>query len=313
MNRFLLRILRFALPAAVAAVGAEWGLRSIPHQLAYKARYMEEHAPQIEVLSLGLSHAFYGLDFHASKFRGFNLAYHGQPLDRDLELWEKYADRLTSLRAVTVPLSCWSIHHRLRKEGEQWRVPFYTINYDLSAPWYAFKERCIIAYPAQAFRYLKHALASEDSLAEGNIPQDEFGSYMARLDNRHPDWDQRAAEDVAKNHSRFKPDDMTHNREVLRHIAADCAERGIRVVLYTPPAWHTYYEHLSEEIVSLTREIGTSLAREFPNVRYVDLLKDRRFTADDFFNASHLNYDRGGRKLIRILDDEIAEDPLPAK
>ena len=102
-------------------------------------------------------------------------------------------------------------------------------------------------------------------------------------------------------------------RDVLRRIAADCAARGVRVVLYTPPTWPTYHEHLSEEIVALTRQIGTSLAREFPNVRYADLLKDKRFTADDFFDASHLNYDRGGPKLVRILDDEIAEDPLPAK
>ena len=208
MNRFLRRIFWFVLPVAAAAAGAEWGLRSIPHQLGYKAAYMERHAPEIEVLSLGLSHAFYGLDFHASKFRGFNLAYHGQPLDRDLELWEKYADRLTSLRAVVISLSCWSTHHRLRKEGEQWRVPFYTINYDLPVPWYAFKERYIIAYPSPAFRYLKHALSPGDIRAEGNTPQDEFGSYMALRDNRRPDWDRRTAEGAARGHSDFDPEDV---------------------------------------------------------------------------------------------------------
>ena len=136
---------------------------------------------------------------------------------------------------------------------------------------------------------------------------------MVLRDNRRPDWDQRTAESVARNHSAFDPEDVAHNREVLRRIAADCAARGVRMVLYTPPTWPTYYEHLSDEVVALTRQIGTSLAREFPNVRYVDLLKDRRFTADDFFDASHLNYDHGGPKLIRILDDEIAEDPFPTK
>ena len=54
MNRFLRRIFWFVLPVAAAAAGAEWGLRSIPHQLGYKAAYMERHAPEIEVLSLGL-------------------------------------------------------------------------------------------------------------------------------------------------------------------------------------------------------------------------------------------------------------------
>ena len=92
MNRFLRRIFWFVLPVAAAAAGAEWGLRCIPHQLGYKAAYMERHAPEIEVLSLGLSHAFYGLDFHASKFRGFNLAYHGQPLDRAWIDWKEVAD-----------------------------------------------------------------------------------------------------------------------------------------------------------------------------------------------------------------------------
>ncbi|MEI3554321.1 MAG: hypothetical protein V8Q54_06535, partial [Alistipes senegalensis] len=53
MNRFLRRIFWFVLPVAAAAAGAEWGLRSIPHQLGYKAAYMERHAPEIEVLSLG--------------------------------------------------------------------------------------------------------------------------------------------------------------------------------------------------------------------------------------------------------------------
>lgn len=244
MNRFLRRIFWFVLPVAAAAAGAEWGLRSIPHQLGYKAAYMERHAPQIEVLSLGLSHAFYGLDFHASKFRGFNLAYHGQPLDRDLELWEKYAGRLTSLRGVVISLSCWSIHHRLRKDGEQWRVPFYTINYDLPGPWYAFKERYIIAYPSPAFRYLKHALSPGDIRAEGNTPQDEFGSYMVLRDNRRPDWDQRTAEGVARNHSAFDPEDVAHNREVLRRIAADCAARGVgwcsTLRRHGPPTTNTF-------------------------------------------------------------------------
>ena len=122
MNRFLRRIFWFVLPVAAAAAGAEWGLRSIPHQLGYKAAYMERHAPQIEVLSLGLSHAFYGLDFHASKFRGFNLAYHGQPLDRDLELWEKYAGRLTSLRGVVISLSCF------RRFLQQFEIFSYNID-----------------------------------------------------------------------------------------------------------------------------------------------------------------------------------------
>lgn len=313
MNRFLRRILWFVLPVFAVAAGAEYGLRSIPHQLGYKALYMEEHAPQIEVLSLGLSHAFYGLDFHASKFRGFNLAYHGQPLDRDRELWEKYADRLTSLRCVVISLSCWSIHHRLLKDGEQWRVPFYTINYGLPGPWYAFKERYIIAYPSPAFRYLKHALSPGDSRAEGNIPQDEFGSYMALRELRRTDWEQRTAEGAAVGHSNFDPERVEHNRAVLRSIVGDCAARGIRVVLYTPPARPSYYEHLTPEVVALTREIGNGLAREFPNVSYLDLLKDKRFTGDDFFDASHLNYDFGGRKLMRILDRQIAAEPLPAK
>lgn len=313
MNRFLRRILWFVLPLFAVAAGAEYGLRSIPHQLGYKARYMERHAPQIEVLSLGLSHAFYGLDFHASRFRGFNLAYHGQPLDRDLELWEKYADRLTSLRGVVISLSCWSIHHRLLKGSEQWREPFYAINYRLPGPWYAFKERYIIAYPSPALRYFRHTLSTADSRAEGNIPQDEFGSYMALRELRREDWKQRAAREAARFQSDFNPEQVEHNLGVLRRIASECAARGIRVVLYTPPGRPEYYEYLSPEVVALTREIGNGLVREFPNVRYVDLLKDSRFSEDDFFDASHLNYDFGGRKLMRILDRALAADSLRIK
>lgn len=313
MNRFLCRIFWFILPVAVIAAGAEWGLRSIPHPLGYKAHYMERHAPQIEVLSLGLSHAFYGIDFHASRFRGFNLAYHGQPLDRDLELWEKYADELTSLRCVVISLSCWSVHHRLRKTGEQWRVPFYTINYRLPGPWYDLKERYIIAYSSPALRYLRHTLSHATSRIEDTVPQDQFGSFMALRELRRADWEQRTAAGTARSHSVFDPADAEHNRGVLRRIAAECAARGVQVVLYTPPTRPSYHEHLSAEIVALTRSIGNGLADEFANVSYLDLLKDKRFTGDDFYDASHLNYDFGGRKLVRILDEAIARDTLPAK
>ena len=98
-------------------------------------------------------------------------------------------------------------------------MPFYTINYDLPVPWYAFKERYIIAYPSPAFRYLKHALSPGDIRAEGNTPQDEFGSYMALRDNRRPDWDRRTAEGAARGHSDFDPEDVAHNRRPITNTS----------------------------------------------------------------------------------------------
>lgn len=308
MKRFLIRLTLFLLPLLILLPLFEYAQRQAPHEFRYKAAFMEAHAAELEVLVLGLSHT-HRLNCNYLGRKAFNLCYNNQSVDRDYQLWQRYRDSLKSLRYIVYPLSCW--FHQNQSDGiEAWRTPFYTIHYGLPAPPLDMQKRFIMANPKIAVKRLGAILRGSMDRMQRSC--DSLGSSLTMLTDRRPDWEGRSGEFMARRHSEFTPENAAENRATLDRLLAECAERGIRVLLVTTPTWHTYYDHLSPEVVARTRQLGQQMQAAHPNVTYIDLLKDKRFTERDFMDDSHLNYDVGGRKLALLLHEYIAADSLSA-
>ena len=304
MKRFILRTILFLLPLAVLMVLFENSQRQAPHEFKYKAQFMEQHASELEVLVMGLSYT-HRMNLNFWGYKSFNLSYSNQATERDYALWMRYRDELTSLKYVVYPLSCW--FHQNRSTGiESWRTPFYTIHYNLPAPMLDLQKRFITANPKIATKRLGSILSGDE--ASLRVTCDRLGSSTPLLKDRPEDWEGKSGEFMAHRHSDVDPENARANRETLTEMVADFEKRGIRVILVTPPTWHTYYDYLSDEVVRMTEELGEELQKEFSNVRYVNMLKDKRFVKDDFFDDSHLNYDVGGRKWAELLRQEIEAD-----
>jgi hypothetical protein len=132
-------------------------------------------------------------------------------------------------------------------------------------------------------------------------------SYL--LKNKSEDWESEGMA-AAKRHTVNKKRLMKffgENVLMLRSIIEKCKERNIHVILLTTPSWHTYYEHLDPRQSAIKENTCEALAAEYENITYLNLLIDKRFIADDFFDSDHLS-EKGAEKLTKIMDALVTHD-----
>lgn len=306
MKRFLVKIFLFLLPVAALAVFLEYSQRSMPNELRYKAQFMRRHADELELVVLGPSYT-HRLNLNYIGCKAFNLSYMNQPAERNYQLWSHYRHRLPRLKYVVYSLSYW--FHQNTVDGlEAWREPFYNIHYSLPVSGLNLSARFIVANPKIVTKMDWGALLRRHT-ADERPSCDSLGSTPAN--GRDRDWATKSAEFMARRHADIDPRNALHNRRMLEKVIAECEEDGVKVLLVTPPTWHTYYELLPPEVIAMTEELGREMAATHGNVTYINLKGDDRFTEEDFTDCTHLNYDHGGRKMATILRDYIIGGDAP--
>lgn len=311
MKRFLSKTFLFLLPVALLAVAFEYLQRQSPHEFRYKARYMEKYADRIETLFLGPSY-LHGIDISGIP-NSFNLSYDGQALEFSMALWEKYRDSMPRLKNVVTTLS-YFFHINNRSGVEAWRTPFYNIYYDLPQEDWSLKAHFFAANPKIAEKHLLTMVGSLYGKDTQEIRYDSLGCAKFDKASRPDNWE-HINPHLPAMHSDFSEEQSAKNIALLEKMIRDARQRGIRVLVVTPPTWHTYHERLSDRVVRHSESVGQRLDSLYDNVVYLNFLGDKRFVGDDYNNSSHLNYDYGGRKLAVILSGYLqsATDSLPTR
>lgn len=296
MKRLILKILLFLLPVAALALFLEHSQRNAPSELRYKARFMKRHAAELELVVLGPSYT-HRIPLDSVGCRAFNLSYSNQPAERNYDLWKRYRKRMPRLKYVVYSLSYW--FHENRANGlEAWRTPFYTIHYGLPVEGLSLDKRFIVANPKIATKIKWGELFTRHD-ADAHPFCDSLGANPAN--ERNPDWATKSAAFMARRHADIDPENARINRAMLEKVIAECEEDGVKVLLVTPPTWHTYYDLLPRQVVEMTESLGREMEALHLNVTYLNLKGDPRFTDEDFTDCTHLNYNHGGRKMEEIL------------
>ncbi|MEL6132144.1 MAG: hypothetical protein AAFR59_02130 [Bacteroidota bacterium] len=90
MRNVILRTTLFLLPILLLLGGLEYVQYELPNDYTYKKQLLEAGAQDWEVLILGSSHSYLGIDPHHLDRPAFNLAYTAQTLAFDHFLLAKY-------------------------------------------------------------------------------------------------------------------------------------------------------------------------------------------------------------------------------
>lgn len=302
MKKFLFRVVGGTLPLLALLLGLEVALRSLPNDYSYKAEWLKEHAREVEVLVVGSSHGLYGIDPEAFSRSAFNAAHVSQSFRYDAHILGRYADCLTALKWVVVPLSYGSLFSELEESPERWRIRNYTIHYKASFHRWEWEYATELSnLSMDSFRWLERwAFRGENHRT--TTPQG-FGT-LCHLANRLPDWEQtgRAA---AERHTEPRGKTAAPRESCvadLDRLIDLCETHGWQLLLVTTPTWHTYYEALNPEQWAATRTHGEALAQRYAHVHYLNLLCDENFSADEFYDADHLN-ELGARHLTGLIED----------
>jgi hypothetical protein len=142
MKVFIRKILFFLSIITLILLIVELFYRNIPNDYSYKDAYINRYKDSIEIVILGSSHSLRDLNPAAFDLWTFNFAMVSQTINYDQFILEKYANTLSRLRFIILPISYFTFSDKLEDGKEYWRKYRY-IHY-LKYNELSFKERLSI-------------------------------------------------------------------------------------------------------------------------------------------------------------------------
>lgn len=294
MKGFILKVLYFLFPLIGIGVSMEALIRNIPNDYSYKKQFLDKNANRIEILFLGSSHTFYGINPEFISPNSFNASHISQSVDYDYEILSKYKNDWSKLKYIVIPVDYFTLFSRLSSGQESWRVKNYEIYYgiDKSNLVANHSELLSIKTAPNLKRIYSYYFQNVSAITCSDLG-------YGKIDLPPKDLEKTGIE-AAKRHSKADKKYLEENIRLLKELVDFAAKRNIKVLLYTNPAFHTYVSRLSPNQLEVTYKTVNSLVSNYSNCSYHDFLNDQSFGAGDFTDADHLN-SLGAKKLSMKL------------
>ena len=313
LNKFIVKILLFfLLPALLLAGVSEYSIRQIPNDYSYKNSWMTKNCKNLNILCLGSSTVFFGINPNHFKTKAFNASHISQTLNYDNFIFNKFINQMDSLKYLLLDINYISPFTSLENSEEWWRVKYYSIYYDNDF------HRGELKYN---YELAVHNLSTFESAGNGILLKLGMSNYSKikvnelgfgtnySLNKRTKNWNDGKEE--ALKHSiwlkREKDLDLIDNNKIyVNDILKKCAARKIKVLLISTPVSQTYVSNLNNNYLKKKTEFCNSFKDSSNNISYIDFSSDNRFIDEDFFDANHLN-ETGARKFTIIINDILSK------
>jgi hypothetical protein len=310
MKKFLKNFLCFLLPLILFFLCLETRIRQIPTYLSLKKGFLETQLDEIEVLSTGHS---YGNAVNPNFLdrKSFNLFNDAEDLYFNIKVIEKYMEKMPQLKAVLLPISYFSLDYRLEHGPWAWRAPFYKFIFNIPPsdpfsnlnPGYysqtiAYGWREVLSFIGSNFTDKMENIMHSDGWREVGLVGLIEGKESLRAGQQSIEY----LDSIIK-----KPENLAFNLPLLKSFIEKCKNKNIEVILFTPPAFHSYYDSINPEKYQQMQDEINWLTLKY-KIAYFNFLKDARFNAPDFHSIDHVN-NLGAEKFSRILN-EIINDVL---
>ncbi len=301
MKRFIFYTILFFSPIILLGIFAEILLRKIPNDYSYKKTYLDSNSKNINVLILGSSHAFYGLDPRYFKFNCFNASNVSQSLEYDYAILKKYNSTLSNLKYIILPLDEFSLYFDLKKSIEPWRVKNYEIYYDIHLSNSITDKAEILSndFNVNGKRLYKFYVKDKTDVNCSRLGWGENynSSYAQNLVS--------SGKTAAKRHHILTNEHIAHNILILTDLIKLAQAKKIKIIIYTSPAYKTYVRYADKNQLNTTSSIIKQFSKKYSNIYYHNWFTDQSFLATDFYDGDHLN-EIGAKKFSIKLDSVIA-------
>lgn len=304
MKKFYIRLLVILILVLAYLVTYEYLYRTIPNTYTYKYDYLSDKnkANKIDVLVLGTSHAYKGINPNAIKYKSFLGACDSQPVYYDAKLLHHFlVDDYTLVNLKYVILGYDYVTLRTGQTINALRESNYSIYWHIKSmhhlPWY--KTLKCLKPNLNIARYL----VLNDCL----IKCDSLGWNFHCTDTVNLDKISDNAIEAAKRHH-YKDNGKNiydRNKELINNIANDCKLHDVKLILLNTPKTKDYCSRLDSLQLNEVTNFADSLQKSTTNVLYVNWQKNSDFDYKDFNDADHLNSagaSKLGRKISSLLD-----------
>jgi len=289
MKKFLFRTIIFISPIISISIFVDYDMKKNPTTtLGEKARYINKHANEIKTIILGTSHAYAGINPKYLNGHAFNLAYPRRTTEYDYLLLQKYEEKLIKLEKIILTYDLFSYHNDIESYTKIYYDEFGVVgknttpeNYfmGLIRPYlslrknqitkalkkYVFKQS--ISQPSRRYKY--RGWESIDTT---------LSAYMTI----------EQAQNVYKYH--VLNSDNT-NINLFDSIIQFGRKNNCKIYFVTTPCYKHYLNCMDTTLWINAKQNLNKLIKRNADVPiyHIDLLKDKRFTYNDYENVNHLN------------------------
>jgi hypothetical protein len=302
MSKFIKKIMIFIIPILFGLILLELVLRIIPNDYMYKRYYMDLNSNKIEVLILGNSHTYFGLNPKFMKYKTFNLANSSQSFNYDWLILKKHENSINKLKYLIIPIDYCSLYYNIEEGPEKWRVKNYSIYYDISNDLILQNFEILCGKVSNNLLRVYNYLLKNKS----DLSCNQFGFGISNTSNQNHDLIATGKSAAIRHTVDTKKYKFTYlnNVRILNYFTEFAKKRKIKLIFITSPGYDSYVKKLNKIQLNNTYSIVQNLCRQNKSIYYFDFLKDKSFKANDYFDADHLN-EIGAKKLSMKLDSII--------
>ena len=300
MKKFTKSFVFFMLPIFIIGIFSEKMLRRIPNDYLYKKTYLDKNSKNINILFLGNSHIFFGMNPIYIKGKSFNAAHVSQSLDLDLKILEKYKKRWDNLRFIIVSIDYFSLYLNL-ETSEKWRLKNYSLYYDIVTNnniienSEVFQNRMSFNINRLYQFYVKDKSSiSCTRLGWGTSYNSKFNRDLLKT-----------GKTAAKSHRAKNNNLFNYNIDILKQIIQFAKENKTKIIFVASPIYKSYVENLDKNQLNSTINVASKISKAFPNITYLNFMTDKTFNKEDFFDADHLN-EIGAKKWSLKMDSLVS-------
>lgn len=301
IHKFIGKFCLFLIPLLLFLSTYEIIIRHIENDYSFKNNWLEANSDKVEILSMGSSYCYWGIDPACFSLEAFNAGHERQSMKYNYLIFNKFIEKMGSLKFLIITVSCGEPFFETdRKQLIQKYALYYHIPINHSLLYFDFLYGIHIR---SAYKYILNGTSSMRTCTELGF------SPHINLNNDWKRYAKEAAKYMAVNniHShKYQPvlRKYDQNMEYLRQIAESCKDRNVKVILVSTPFHSLFRENINNDIWTMTMNFCNIITKELNNVKYINLFDDARFCDEDFYDAYHLNVN-GASKLSSILNEYI--------
>jgi hypothetical protein len=311
MKKVIFKLLLLLLPFLVLYPLLEYKLSHIPNLYNKKREFLESQLNEIEILSTGSSHGD-AINPDYIRRKTFTLNNAAQDLYYDVQLVNKYLDKMPKLKLVILPISYFSLEYQMDRTKTWTLAPFYYHFWGIPPQhWDSFiNPRYFSLTAAYGWEKVLHYIENGFTDTDWEIMK-TTGWWLQGNEELEdtPHESQMGLYSIQRQHIEIMHAEMIPaNMKLLENIMAACQSRNIKVALVTTPVHHSYSDFMDRVKYQTMRDNLNYLVNRY-QVVYRNYLNDPRFIDADFYSRDHVNT-KGSIKFSKIIDEEIIEPAL---
>jgi len=311
MKIFINKLIIFLLPFLVLYPLLEIRLSQVPNTYNKKREFFESQLNEIETLTAGSSHGD-AINPDYIRRKTFTLNNAAQDLYYDVQLINKYLDKMPRLKLVILPISYFSLEYQMDRTKTWTLAPFYYHFWGIPPQHWdsLINPRYFSLTAAYGWQKVLHYI--ENGFIDTDWEIMKTTGWWLQGDQKltdTPHESQMGLYSIQQQHIEImRAERIPATIKLLENIIVACQSRNIKVVFVTTPVHHSYSDFMDPVRYQTQQEFLKILVERY-QVSYHNYLNDPRFIETDFYSRDHVNTN-GSIKFSKIIDEEIIEPRL---